>query len=169
MRLLVFVWWLLDLNILLRRQFLMRRWRMRRRFLTRNRTARPIAPTVLPEQTRFMLDLTYARDGRPIGVAEWGRLSSQDDYRVVAQEQIGPYFVSTVWLGLDHGLGRTERPILFETMVFVPEHANDFSLATDTHRYCTESEAIAGHADVVATIRATSTFEAESLLETHVD
>jgi hypothetical protein len=45
--------------------------------------------------------------------------------RIVKQEQIGPYWISTVFLGLDHGLGRmlgisprNQHPILFETMVF---------------------------------------------------
>jgi hypothetical protein len=37
--------------------------------------------------------------------------------RIVRQEDVGPYWVSTVFLGLDHSFGRG-RPLLFETMIF---------------------------------------------------
>lgn len=49
----------------------------------------------------------------------WARWFETAD-RIVKQEQIGPYFVSTVFIGLDHGLLRERNvcPLLFETMVF---------------------------------------------------
>ena len=38
--------------------------------------------------------------------------------RRVARTEIGPYLISTVFLGLDHGCGSDNIPILWETMVF---------------------------------------------------
>lgn len=52
-------------------------------------------------------------------------------------------FVSTVFLGFDHGWGDRDasdyKPILFETMIFGGEH-NDFQT-----RYHTYDEALEGH------------------------
>lgn len=47
---------------------------------------------------------------------EWGR-SFEISNRRVAQEQVGKYWISTVFLGLDHGWG-DGPPMLFETMAF---------------------------------------------------
>lgn len=54
--------------------------------------------------------------------------------------------VSTVWLGIDHGFGLTEKPIIFESMVF------GGPLDETCRRYCTRDEAIAGHGELVAEI-----------------
>ena len=48
--------------------------------------------------------------------AEW--FENADKERVVVQEYIGDYQVSTVFLGLDHSWRDDEPPLLFETMVF---------------------------------------------------
>lgn len=45
----------------------------------------------------------------------WGRMMDGD--RHIAKDHIGPYRVSTVFLGLDHQHGEGP-PLLFETMVF---------------------------------------------------
>jgi hypothetical protein len=47
--------------------------------------------------------------------------------------------VSTIFLGIDHGFGRTEQPILFETLIRGGPHDNR------QERYCTYDEAIEGH------------------------
>ena len=58
-------------------------------------------------------------------VLEWAKwLEEHRAEKVVKQEQIGPYWISTVFLGFDHGMGRifgnaNARPLLFETMAFV--------------------------------------------------
>lgn len=54
-------------------------------------------------------------------------------------------WISTVWLGLDHG--QWGRPLYFETMVFPKQ--GDFT-ELECERYSTEEEALAGHAAVVA-------------------
>lgn len=42
----------------------------------------------------------------------------ENDKRHVGLDQIGPYKVSTVFLGLDHNYSHKGPPILWETMVF---------------------------------------------------
>jgi len=50
---------------------------------------------------------------------EWGRwIEEHRTERIVRQEDIGPYWVSTVFLGLDHSWRPDDLPELFETMVF---------------------------------------------------
>jgi hypothetical protein len=49
---------------------------------------------------------------------EWGEWLETAD-RIVFQTDVGEYFVSTVFLGLDHGYPRGAPPILFETMIFL--------------------------------------------------
>jgi hypothetical protein len=64
----------------------------------------------------------------------------------VGKTVVGNCLVLTVFLGLDHGWGFTERPILFETMVF-----GGFRLLQS--RYATWEEAEAGHRDWVEAIQ----------------
>jgi hypothetical protein len=89
----------------------------------------------------------YDRQGRPISFAEWvGVFESAD--RSVARTEIGARVVSTVWLGLDHGLG-DGPPMIFETMVFGPDGESE-----DCERYSTEAEALAGHGAMCARLEA---------------
>lgn len=88
----------------------------------------------------------FDRKGKPIDTEEWGRLSADLEYKVVARSTLqGGLAVSTVWLGLDHAHGHGP-PVIFETMVF-PSWNNMSEL--DCHRYHTEDEAFAGHWTVV--------------------
>jgi hypothetical protein len=59
----------------------------------------------------------------------------------------GGSYVSTVFLGIDHGFGRKSLPVLFETMVFGGEYDNY------QFRYCTLEEAQVGHQIVVNNLR----------------
>jgi hypothetical protein len=55
------------------------------------------------------------------------------------------YWVSTVWLGLDHRFG-DGLPLIFETMVFPAKDGAVTSWGElDSNRYSTEEEAVAGH------------------------
>jgi hypothetical protein len=81
---------------------------------------------------------------------EWGRLHNEDYIRV-AQDDIltadgDTLWVSTVWLGIDHGFGMSELPVIFETMVFGGKD-NQYC-----QRYCTEAEAAAGHTQLVVAL-----------------
>jgi len=51
-------------------------------------------------------------------ITEWGRFMWQHELRVVAQDDVGPHWVSTVFLGIDHDWSGHGPPILFETMIF---------------------------------------------------
>jgi hypothetical protein len=63
----------------------------------------------------------YVLDGHtPVpepDIQKWGRFMGEKDARRVAKATIGPLWISTVFLGLDHGWGNGP-PILFETMIF---------------------------------------------------
>jgi hypothetical protein len=63
----------------------------------------------------------YILDGTTVlrvSFLTWARWMEQDpDQRIIKQEDVGDYWVSTVFLGIDHSWG-DGPPILFETMVF---------------------------------------------------
>lgn len=50
-------------------------------------------------------------------MAEWAVWFDEAD-RVVRSTTLGPWWVSTVFLGMDHNFLRAGPPLLFETMVF---------------------------------------------------
>ena len=85
--------------------------------------------------------LHYDRDGEPISALEWAHLFEDRVYRRVAETTLSNgRWVSTVWLGLNHGDSR--HLLIFETMVF-PSEGDRGEL--DCDRYATQDEAIAGH------------------------
>ena len=68
------------------------------------------------------LDRKYIlnENGNPVvepDLMKWGQWLQNNKERIVKQENIGPYFVSTVFLGLDHNWSNGP-PILWETLVF---------------------------------------------------
>jgi hypothetical protein len=87
----------------------------------------------------------YNRKGEVIPLNEWAELFEDYKYKIVRQDQIGKFFVSTVWLGMDHNFFRfmeKEAPIyIFETMIFADDDYGDIYQV----RYSTEEEALAGH------------------------
>jgi hypothetical protein len=87
----------------------------------------------------------YDRDGVRINWLRYVELLDDPAYRRVALTNLdGGGFISTVWLGVDHGFGRGP-PLIFESMSFsVPgEHCE---------RYSTLAEALAGHERMVAAV-----------------
>lgn len=101
----------------------------------------------------------YGRDGKAMLREEAYAAMADMDYKRVAQTQIGPYWVSTVWLGLDHSFTQDGPPIIFETMVFAVDR-DDPTIETlgpemDCDRYATEEQALAGHETMCLMIRAT--------------
>ena len=97
---------------------------------------------------------------------EWLKQFGNADLRRVALTEIHHHTVSTVFLGIDHGLGRSEFPVLFETMVFKGEHSlktvdDGQSVAfqdeatqewRDMQRYSFYGDAIQGHHETVRAI-----------------
>lgn len=105
----------------------------------------------------------FDREGRPMSYEAYCARLADEGYQVIEQTVLGPYFVSTVWLGLDHGWGRTEKPVIFETMVFLDDEVKDTETVgvrdMTCVRYSTEEEARQGHEEMVVLILATSVFD----------
>lgn len=76
--------------------------------------------------------------------AKWFEKSSE--IRIVKQDKIGKFMVSTVFLGLDHSYGGGKK-ILFETMVFNNKMVGELFM-----RYATWKEAERGHKLAVITL-----------------
>lgn len=94
-----------------------------------------------------MRELHYILEGHEVRVVDWRTWAdwykTAGEKRVVAKTMIGAVRVSTVFLGLDHGLGEGEPPMIFETMIFGgPDDQAQW-------RYSTWDEAEAGHWRVV--------------------
>lgn len=86
--------------------------------------------------------------------AEWYEKSMEQ--RIVARDEFDGVWVSTVFLAIDHSFGG-RIPILYETMVFVSEWRNPDRTGLrdlDCDRYHTKEEALVGHAEMVAKVKA---------------
>lgn len=107
------------------------------------------------------LDLYFDRRGERINAERWGELHDDDAYvRIgldvypsiedVADNPLDPAAlatISTVWIGIDHGFGRTLGPLIFETMIFGGEFDNQLT------RYHSEAAAADGHFRTVDDLR----------------
>lgn len=93
----------------------------------------------------------FDRDGNPLGLLEWGKLLEDREYKVVGQDRVKGWWVSTVWLGLDHRFGPGE-PLIFETMTFDPWQDEQMQ-----DRYSTLQDAKDGHELACAWVREQST------------
>lgn len=98
------------------------------------------------------MSMYYDREGNPVPDNEGYLLFDTD--RQVADWYSGDVRVSTVYLGLDHGWGGG-RPVIFETLVF------GGPLEGEMDRYCTEHEALVGHREMVARVKAALALERE--------
>lgn len=83
-------------------------------------------------------------------VREWARFMETEDRRV-AEEMVGPVWVSTVFLALDHAWGGAGPPLLFETMTFPDKQE---LLEAGCWRCSSWDEAEAQHARVVEQTKA---------------
>ena len=93
--------------------------------------------------------ICYDREGHEIPYERWVILFEDTDYRRVAEDEIGPYWISTVWLGLDHSFGHAEAPWIYETMVF---KGGDMA-GVEQRRYATLEQAQVGHEETVSEVR----------------
>lgn len=93
--------------------------------------------------------------------AEWMHQSESDHECQVKLSKVGPYFVSTVFLGVDHSYTRRGEPQVFETAVWIPKpDAEDPVFNREFlqfgNRCSTWLEAEAEHAKVIEEIRDSS-------------
>lgn len=113
------------------------------------------------------MTLHYSRKGQPISLREWARTAegngtwkSVRKAIYVAQDFVGPYRVSTVWMGRDIGCG-FGPPLIFETMVFerkltrAPDWSFTYHKSLDDYslRYPTERRALQGHWEIRRLVR----------------
>ena len=105
----------------------------------------------------------YDRQGNPLSLEEWTARLADEGYKRVAETQVGPYWISTVWLGLDHSFAGGP-PLIFETMVFATSpDVSGPGPDLECRRWSTEAEALAGHEEFATLVRATvqETFDEE--------
>jgi hypothetical protein len=117
-----------------------------------------------PARTDLMPRL-YDQRGRLIDFATYVQLHLDNPgCEHVASERVGPYWVSTLWFGIDSGTvpgprqpGSRRAPAVYRTMIErLDDKAPDpstFDLGPDTLRYASEADARAGHAHAVDTLR----------------
>lgn len=95
----------------------------------------------------------YDKQGNKIPeLLEWAKLFEDREYKIVQQDTTadGKYFVSTVWLGLNHEWDENKPPLIFETMVFGAKKKGDrLGRDVDQVRYSTLEQAIKGHAEMM--------------------
>ena len=108
----------------------------------------------------------YDSDGQPMEMMAWAKAQTPEHKRVAEDtiEVAGKsYWVSTVWLGLDHSFGLGGPPLIFETMAFCgPKPGKDSRLGPCVcdadgcelmDRYATKEEALAGHQEICERVR----------------
>jgi hypothetical protein len=111
-----------------------------------------------------MDELYFDRQGKPMTQDEWVAKWRDMEYRRIAEDKIlGVGWVSTVWLGLDHG--PPGRPMIFETIFFPQTLAQQLAEVVNggfgytlgeamvERRYATEVEALEGHVKLVKELR----------------
>ena len=102
----------------------------------------------------------FDRLGVAISQREWVSLRERHDYYRIGSTTVGDIWISTVWMGLDHGFSfahpeDTYVPIIFETMVF-NNAGEDRRMDLEMERYSTEAQARDGHEQMVALVMAMS-------------
>lgn len=88
-------------------------------------------------------------------ITVWAR--SFESQRRVALDDVEGLWVSTIFLGIDHGRGSRDAPgykaVLWETMVFDDTHGSGRSLDDLSQRYTSHDAALLGHKRTVAVVR----------------
>jgi hypothetical protein len=92
----------------------------------------------------------YDRNNRLLSMDQFAKLMEDREYKRVCSDYVGSYWVSTVWLGLDHSF-YGGPPLIFESMVFADTEEDSNRLGEDVNcqRYPTEHQAVLGHYAIV--------------------
>ncbi len=87
----------------------------------------------------------YSPTGKPISAQACGILHDDPTLvRVAETEFPNGWWVSTLWIGIDHRFGAPGPPLIFETMVFDEDFVDQ-----DSDHYSTRAQALAGHERMV--------------------
>lgn len=105
------------------------------------------------------LDIYYVLDGREVRAtsqeAAYDWLLADENRKRVAEDTIGRFYVSTVFMIHDHNLVGSGPPIVFETMVFEQDKDGNLDMTgVYTDRCSTYDEAERMHARTCDAIRA---------------
>jgi len=99
----------------------------------------------------------YDRDGSPMTLEEWAQsFGSRMEKKRVAEDTVRGYWISTVWLGLNHQWNPEGPPLIFETMVFPCQRDGsepDMGDEKGCWRWSTEAQAQKGHDAIVMAAR----------------
>jgi hypothetical protein len=95
----------------------------------------------------------FDRQGKELELLDWARLFEDGDYKILKQDKIGKYRVSTVWIGLNMRFFGIDPPLIFETMIFIEEGQEKDELDFWQDRYSTEDEALEGHEKALELVR----------------
>jgi hypothetical protein len=93
--------------------------------------------------------------GRPVparDTVDWCLFFEAPSNRRVRSTRLPGVWVSTVFLGLDHGFGRG-APVLWETMVFVEKDLPWDEIHEQQRRYSSRRAAVEGHDETVQLVR----------------
>lgn len=102
-----------------------------------------------PDAILDRLGAAFDLDGLPMSLREWVfEYNTREEGRGKVEQIHLPngYYISTVWLGLNHRFGGGGPPLTYESMVFLDWGDGH---ALDQVRYATEEEARAGHERLV--------------------
>jgi hypothetical protein len=118
-------------------------------------------PTIRSDMEELIARETmFDRKGRAINSSKLEILRSVPTYHAVKQEDVGPYFISTVWLGIEQNFfswvedRKNHRPTIFETMIFEWVCGRKVPAFDDyQERYATEIEALTGHQRAVEFVK----------------
>ncbi len=90
------------------------------------------------------IPLYLDRECKEINWQEWSYKFQNCRYKIVNQENIDKYLISTVWTGINTG-----SFLIFETMIFLNEEDKNDPLYMYQSKYCTEEQALIGHQEAV--------------------
>lgn len=96
----------------------------------------------------FMID-KYGTITETFDVMFWARWLEETKDRFIQQDENKEYFISTIFLGLDHDFGMTGKPLLFETAVFSRIVADDTDKTLEMVRHETLKQAKRFHKKMV--------------------
>jgi hypothetical protein len=101
---------------------------------------------MIPDRIWYIL-----KDGKiqPATLDEWDRWFNDVENRRIEYTEEEDFCVSTVFLGMDHGLGYSDKPLCFETLI----REGPEPLRNMIYRYSTMGEAKAGHYALVRMLR----------------
>lgn len=103
---------------------------------------------------RELLVAYWDRDGRPMQQLDW--VLSARERAVVAFDHVAEHTVNTIWFGVANGFDTDERPLIFETDVYV----RGVHQPSWRRKYAHEVDARRGHGQICALVRAL--YEGES-------